>query len=157
MRVPAIELRLGGQDYVTDPATPEVDLTVTRSSAGAHFHLRSEAYIVGPCWRCTGPARLPVMIDTSEFSADGRSAEDPFDEDLDSSYVEDGALALGLWARDAFAEALPAMILCREECAGLCPGCGADRNVVTCDCVEESGDSRWDALREISERLDLRE
>ncbi len=64
------------------------------------------------------------------------------------------ALDLGLWARDAIAEALPAMILCREDCAGLCPTCGADLQPAPCDCaVRVQTDSRWDALRSLSDRL----
>ena len=87
------------------------------------------ATLVGPCWRCVGPARVEVVVDSSEFQADGRTADDPFDEDFDSSYVAANALDVGLWTRDAIAEVLPAMILCREDCAGLCPTCGVDRNV----------------------------
>jgi uncharacterized protein len=94
-----------------------------------------------------------VSVDSSEFAADGRTADDPFDEDFDSAYVSENALDLGLWARDAIAEALPAVILCREDCAGLCPACGADLNAGSCDCEQVQTDSRWDALRGLSERL----
>ena len=153
LRVPPVALRLGGQDYVTEPAEIEVDLEVSRSLAGLHFRLRTKAELVGPCWRCVGPARVAVTVDSSEFAADGRTPDDPFDEDFDSAYVADGAIDIGLWTRDAIAEALPAVILCREDCAGLCPTCGVDLNAGTCDCVQEPTDSRWDALRGLSERL----
>ena len=36
--------------------------------------------------------------------------------------------------------------VCRDECAGLCPVCGVDRNEATCDCVTEVRDERWAAL-----------
>ena len=154
VRVPPIELLLGGQDYLTDPAAPEVELTASRSLAGLHFRLRLEATLIGPCWRCVGPSRITVRVDSSEFSADGRTPDDPFDEDFDSAYVGEGTLDLGLWARDAIAEVLPAMILCRQACAGLCATCGVDRNIVACDCAQAPTDSRWDALRALSERLE---
>lgn len=153
LRVPPVALRLGGQDYVTEPAEPEVELEISRSLAGLHFRLRTHAELTGPCWRCVGPARVAVAVDSSEFAADGRTPEDPFDEDFDSAYVEEGALDVETWARDAIAEALPAAILCRDDCAGLCPSCGADLNVAGCDCVAAPTDSRWDALRGLSERL----
>lgn len=153
LRVPPIALRLGGQDYVADPPEPEVDLEVSRSLAGLHFRLRAQTELVGPCWRCVGPARLAVSIDSSEFAADGRGPDDPFDEDFDSAYVAGNALDLGTWTRDAVAEALPPVILCREDCAGLCPTCGIDRNTASCDCAQEATDSRWDALRALSERM----
>jgi len=153
LRVPPVDLRLGGQDYVTDPAEPEVDLAVSRSLAGLHFHIRSAVDLVGPCWRCVAPARAHVLIDSSEFARDGRGPDDEFEEGLDSAYVSETTLDLGLWVRDAIAEELPAVILCRDDCAGLCPVCGVDRNHEECDCAHAPTDSRWDALREISERL----
>ena len=49
-------------------------------------------------------------------------------EELDSPYVEDELLDLGAWAQDALALAMPVQVLCREDCAGLCPVCAADLN-----------------------------
>jgi uncharacterized protein len=43
---------------------------------------------------------------------------------------------------------VPMQILCKEDCKGLCPHCGINRNRSTCDC-QESSDSRWDALRKL--------
>jgi len=43
--------------------------------------------------------------------------------------------------------ALPMKPLCREDCRGLCPQCGADRNVSPCSCVVEFIDPRWRALQ----------
>ena len=56
---------------------------------------------------------------------------------------------------EGFAESLPATILCRDDCAGLCPTCGANRNTTSCDCAQTDSDSRWDRLREIAERMGL--
>jgi len=153
LRVPAIELRSGGSDYVTHPASPEVDVEIARSLSGLHLRLRADVLILGPCWRCLGDARVPLAIDVTEFQAEGREGEE-FDEDLDSAYVEPGRVDLGTWARDSVAEALPTTILCRDDCAGICPVCGGDRNVVPCDHSVETTDSRWDALREVAERLE---
>ena len=57
------------------------------------------------------------------------------------------------WTRDAVAEAVPATLLCREDCAGLCPQCGADLNAGPCGCEQEEHDPRWDALKSVAERL----
>jgi uncharacterized protein len=157
LHVPQVALRLGGQDYVSESAEPEVEIDISRSLSGMHFRLRTEVALVGPCWRCVGPARIALRVDTSEFAADGRTADDPFDEDFDSAYVSATTLDVGLWVRDAVAEALPAVILCRDDCAGLCPTCGVDRNLEACDCAQAPTDSRWDALRELSERLGRQE
>ena len=153
VRPPAVELVIGAQDFVTEPARPELDLEVSRSLSGLHLRLRGRLALVGPCFRCLEPARVDLAVDTSEFVAEGRPDDAPFDEDLDSTYVDNHVLDLASWTRDAVAEAMPARVLCREDCAGLCPVCGADKNVVSCDCAVEVIDSRWDALRELAERL----
>jgi uncharacterized protein len=148
-----VALRLGGQDYRTEPAEPEVEVRVTRSLSGIHLTLRTEVDLVGPCWRCLEEARIHLEVESAEFAAEGRPTDAPFDEDLDSAYVADRVLDLAAWARDAIAEAMPATVLCRDDCAGLCPTCGANRNEVDCGCVVVETDPRWDALRELSERL----
>lgn len=44
---------------------------------------------------------------------------------------------------------VPDYVVCREECRGLCPQCGADRNAGPCECVPEEPESPWDALRNL--------
>lgn len=153
LTVPPVELRLGGQDYRTDPASPEVDVEVSRALSGLRLRLRTAVDLVGPCMRCMGPARIHLEVDASEYVADDRPADAAFDEDLDSAYVDADQLDLALWARDSLAEVVPVTVLCREDCAGLCPTCGADLNVAPCDCVVEVTDSRWEALKDLAERL----
>lgn len=49
--------------------------------------------------------------------------------------------------RDLIVPELPMVPLCRDDCLGLCPTCGANRNDDPCHCGSESRDPRWDALR----------
>jgi uncharacterized protein len=58
-----------------------------------------------------------------EYVVDGESVVGD-----DEPYTRGYVLDLERWLRDAVAEALPAQILCREECRGLCPVCGIDLN-----------------------------
>ena len=44
---------------------------------------------------------------------------------------------------------VPGYALCRDDCKGLCPTCGAELNVGPCDCASTSADPRWDALRKL--------
>lgn len=48
--------------------------------------------------------------------------------------------------------ALPMQTLCQEDCAGLCPQCGHDLNEGPCDCVPETADDRFSALRQLLEQ-----
>ena len=148
------DITIGGQRYAPDPAEPVTRLEVSQSASGRHFRLRVAAAFVGPCWRCLGEASIPVAADVRDFAAFGRSPGAPFDEDLDCEHLDGDALDVSGMARDALIELLPARILCRDDCRGLCPTCGADLNQGPCGCPPPAADSRWDALREIAERLD---
>ena len=66
-----------------------------------------------------------------------------------SEYVADGELDVGAWARDQVALGLPDQILCRPDCAGLCPFCGKDLNVEPHEHAEEAVDPRWAALERL--------
>ena len=145
-------LRLAGQEYAVEPAS-EARLDVSSSGSGRLFRLRMDVAVVGPCWRCLEPARLGLAIDAREFAAAGRDPGAPFDEDLDSAYLAAEKLDLSTWARDAIVEALPDQIVCRDDCAGICAGCGADLNAGPCGCPPPAPDERWSALGPIAERL----
>ena len=69
--------------------------------------------------------------------------------DLDVSYYDTENLPVSPIAEERIQLALPMKPLCREECAGLCPTCGEDRNAGSCDCRTETIDPRWNALREL--------
>jgi uncharacterized protein len=97
--------------------------------------------------RCLEPAEPVVEIEAREISQPGGG------EDLDSPYVEEGILAIVAWAHDALALTLPGAVLCRPDCAGLCPVCGVDLNVVGPDHSHPAEpDPRWAKLSEL--RLD---
>ena len=51
--------------------------------------------------------------------------------------------------REAILLELPIRFLCREECAGICPRCGANRNETPCGCPEGEGDPRWGDLKKL--------
>jgi uncharacterized protein len=55
--------------------------------------------------------------------------------------------------REQFYLALPMKPLCRDECRGLCPVCGINRNRETCDCQSAWVDPRLDALRSLKDRM----
>ena len=71
-------------------------------------------------------------------------------EELDSPYVANDVLDLRGWVRDALALALPARVLCRDDCAGLCPVCGENLNRAGPEHAHErEPDPRWAKLREL--------
>jgi uncharacterized protein len=137
--------QLGRERYRVQPAVVPTRLDISRTTGdGYALQLRFEATLAGPCMRCLEPA-LP------RFAVDAREVSQPGDVDeLDSQYVARGVLDLHAWARDTLALALPAQLLCRGECAGLCPVCGANLNGAgPTHAHEREPDSRWAKLSEL--------
>ncbi len=111
---------------------------------GYALRLRFQAALEGPCMRCLKQAAPIVEVESREVDRPGGG------EELQSPYVRDETLDLAAWARDAFALAAPAKVLCREDCAGLCPVCAADLNEAPPGHHHAAEpDPRWAKLREL--------
>lgn len=122
------DLQFGGQRYRPDPRRVAVVLDVSRlTREGFALRLRFETALVGPCMRCLDGAEVRVKVDAREVDQPNGG------EELDSPYVQAQILDIDGWARDALVLALPTQIVCRADCAGLCPVCGADLNRVPSD------------------------
>jgi uncharacterized protein len=138
-------LVLSGQRYAVEPESLPVTLDVSRMTAGGYaLRLRFQARVTGPCMRCLATADPVVAVDAREVDQAGGG------EELESPYVSQAELDLRGWVRDALALALPSQLVCRAECAGLCPVCGEDLNLAGADHGHERDpDPRWAKLREL--------
>jgi uncharacterized protein len=145
LQVAVEPFELGGERYSVEPPLIPVKLDISRTTgSGYALRLAFEATLAGPCMRCLSDAAPTFDVDTREVSQPGEGDE------LESPYVQDGLLDLGAWARDALALTLPTQVLCRGDCAGLCPACGADLNQAGPDHAHESTpDPRWSKLSEL--------
>jgi uncharacterized protein len=139
-------LELGGQTYVAVPGSVPARLDLSRHSNGYAFRLRFPLRVEGPCMRCLEGAALETEVDAREVVQERTD-----DEDLTSPYVTDDELDLGRWAHDAAALALPTQLLCRPDCAGLCPICGESLNDANPEDHkhEQASDPRWAKLSEL--------
>jgi uncharacterized protein len=141
LSVPVEPFSFGGQEYAVAEREVPVILDVSRMTGnGYSLRLRFDAELDGPCMRCLSPAHPSFGVDAREIDQPGGGDE------LSSPYMTEEELDLRSWARDALALALPAQIVCREDCAGLCPECGKDLNVEPHE-HERPPDPRWGALR----------
>ena len=140
---------LGGQRYEAVPGRVPIELEVSQASGAMVFDLRFAATLSGPCMRCLGHAEVGVSVKAQELHDPDAASGD----ELRSDYVAEGKLDIGTWVRDAIALALPEQVLCRPECAGLCPVCGKDLNSEPHEHVEEATDPRWAALQQLRDDL----
>jgi uncharacterized protein len=70
-------------------------------------------------------------------------------EDIEAGWYRGSEIDLAAFFHEVVALALPVKPLCREDCAGLCPRCGADRNQDSCGCTETREDSPFAVLRSL--------
>jgi uncharacterized protein len=142
-------LELGGQRYVPIPESPEAAIALTQTSSGLVLELELEVRMVGPCVRCLADAGVSLHVQSREYQATSPGESD----ELTTLYLVEHRLDLSAWAHDAVALALPDKILCRDDCAGLCPVCGRDLNREPHEHEGEASDPRWAALADLKDRL----
>jgi uncharacterized protein len=158
-------LVLAGARYSVKPTLVPVRLDVSRTTGNGYaLRMRFDASPVGPCMRCLEPAAPTFSVDAREVWQPNEARahhgvdagrgharqDDDVDDELRSPYVEEGVLDLHGWARDALVLSVPANLLCRDDCAGLCPVCGANLNEAGPDHRHErEPDPRWAGLSEL--------
>jgi len=136
-----------GSVSVVVPEGAEVDAEVTLSSypGGIMATGTVSAPWQGECRRCGGVVTGAVAAEVRERFVPTQGGAAPDDPEVDAYPLTDDLVDLEPLARDAVLLELPLAPLCSEDCRGLCPTCGANRNLETCTC-EAPRDPRWGAL-----------
>ena len=135
-----------GRSVVPAGSEVECDVTLTRFEGGVEAVGTVTAPWEGTCRRCAEPVSGELRIRVHERFAD-RPIAAAADEEIYP--IDDDVIDLAPLVRDSVVLELPGAPLCREDCAGLCPQCGANLNEGPCGCVAPR-DPRWanlDVLR----------
>ena len=144
LQVALDRFEFGGQTYSPEGSCAPVLLDAARTSHGYSLRLRYDVVLAGPCMRCLEDADARMTVDAREVDQPGGGDE------LRSPYLEGDELNLRVWAHDALALALPAQIVCRDDCLGLCATCGANLNEAGADHAhEQAPDPRFAKLSEL--------
>jgi uncharacterized protein len=114
----------GGLEYHVPDDVVQAELTAARVGDNLTLTLLVDTHVLGPCQRCLADADIVVGDESIEYVSHGASEGDEEDE----GYAVAHQVDLERWVRDLIAEALPQKLLCRDDCRGLCPVCGADLN-----------------------------
>ncbi len=112
----------------------------------------------GTCDCCTEAAAYSienhfdlVYIPTDYANSGG---EDEVDEAaIEVGYYEGNGLELNDVLREVVLLALPMRLVCSEDCKGICPVCGQNRNQIECGCRVETADDRWSKLKMLRAEL----
>jgi uncharacterized protein len=137
---------------LAEPA--EVRGRVRRS--GNEVELRGELHttVSAACSRCLKPVELPIHAEFDErfvpaVSWRGEEKHELREEDLNLAVFDGEAIELNDLVREEILLAMPGHVLCREDCKGLCPTCGIDRNVGSCHCEGALVDEQWEKLKDL--------
>jgi uncharacterized protein len=149
----ADELHLDVEEIrLIEPA--EVSGHARRRGKEVELRGKLQAQVEVVCGRCLQPVAVPIRTDFTErfvgavsWAADEH--HELLEEDLNLAVFDGEAIELDELVREEILLALPANVLCREDCRGLCPSCGIDRNLSPCQCETKEIDSRWQKLKEL--------
>jgi uncharacterized protein len=139
---------------VPEGAPVELDLRLEAVMEGVLVTGTATAVVEGECARCLEPIREPIEVTFQELFVydDSRDALRDLqgdEEDGETSLLQDDLLDLEPVLRDAVVLALPFQPLCRDDCPGLCPECGARLADDPDHAHEAAIDPRWAALAEL--------
>ena len=142
------------EEHVRLTEPPEVSGRVQRSGQQVRLRGKLSARAEVDCDRCLKTVAIHVetefdvtYVPTEEYTA--TEAAELQEEDLSLSVFDGETIDLDELVREQVLLALPLRALCSEECKGLCPTCGADRNIDSCDCHSTEIDSRWAGLKAV--------
>jgi uncharacterized protein len=142
-----------GRDDAFRVVSP-VDLAMTVHKDQERFRLVGtvSATLELGCSRCLEAFTLPVQATFDHrylplSQHDGEEEREVEEDDLATSFYHDDAIDLVQLIEEQFYLALPMKALCKPECNGLCPQCGVNRNLESCDCQTRWEDPRMAGLK----------
>lgn len=131
---------LGDHDFSL-PEGIDYDVVLTNAGEGILATGIVRAHVVGTCDRCLGRAEFDIAGEVDEYYLFEAPAADELGDDEDevdfALVSEDRTVNLADALLGAMLMETPYVVLCREDCKGLCPTCGANLNEGDCGCAAE--------------------
>ncbi|WP_085830525.1 YceD family protein [Collinsella vaginalis] len=125
------------------PAGISYDVVLTNAGDGILVTGLVRAHAEGTCDRCLDLARVEIAGEIEEYYLFQAPEDTEEAEDIDYELLpEDRVIDLAAPIMDAVVMDTPFVVLCRPDCQGLCPTCGANLNRETCDCAEKAERAR---------------
>jgi uncharacterized protein len=136
-----------------EPAAVNGKVRLSRHEVFVNGHVDTRAQVA--CDRCLQQVELPVNVDFElEYitGSDYESSEvvELGEEELSVAVFDGRTIDVDEIVKEQILLAVPTRMLCREDCKGICPECGIDRNTGECNCVTDNIDPRWAALKNLN-------
>jgi uncharacterized protein len=117
--------------------------------------------VAAPCDRCLEAARAKIDSDfdliympAAEMASGGE--EEVAADAIEVGFYEGNGIELNDVLREVVLLALPMQLVCDEDCKGICPACGQNRNQVDCGCHPQAVDDRWNKLKLLRTEISFR-
>lgn len=149
-------------EEVRETGPLEIRLSIQKGTEEYYCNGEVTGELVLECARCLSAFAGTVKEDVTFVACSAQFASAIAKEALDDEeYVlfagSDEVIEMTEPVRQALLVALPMMPLCSEECKGLCPTCGVNRNSQNCGCQTEAVDVRWEALAQVKQKMEKKE
>jgi uncharacterized protein len=129
-------------------------------NSGGDFRVvgRYTVEMASQCDRCLGRARFALDAALDLFYQPAKVIAVDEEVAIDQNEAEIGfyngdGIELEEILHEQILLSLPMQRVCSEDCRGICPECGVNRNEVSCGCAEKESDPRWTALRHLAKEL----
>ena len=142
-----------GDDTVKVAAPVALEFDIFKDKAQFRLAGGVKTTLELPCGRCLEPFTLPVDASFDlryhpHTANTGEGEREIEEDDLSTAFYEGQTIDLQQLMREQFYLSLPMKPLCRDDCQGLCPVCGTDRNRNSCGCSREWEDPRLAVLKQ---------
>jgi len=146
-----------GEDRVRLVQPPTVSGEIRRENRCVRVTGRVVARVEVECDRCLKFIGLPVdssfkIENVTQEDYQAQQAVELTEGDLDLTVFDGEVIDIDGLVTEEILLAVPDHILCKDDCKGICPECGQDRNSVECGCETAEVDPRWSGLNELVNR-----
>ena len=137
---------------LTEPATVSGKVRLAGNEVFVNGHVETRAQV--ECDRCLKPVEIPVNTDFALEYITGSEYEsvetaELTEAEMSVSVFDGEGIHVDEIVKEQIVLAVPTRMLCREDCKGICPECGTDRNTGDCSCATNDIDPRWAALKNL--------
>lgn len=137
---------------LTEPAAVKGTVRRSGNEVLVNGHIDARAQV--ECDRCLQTVEAPVSADFALEYITGSEYESSdvaelTEAEMSVSVFDGEAIDVDEIVKEQILLAVPTRMLCREDCKGICPQCGIDKNTGECQCVIDEIDPRWAALKNL--------
>lgn len=138
----------GDADLGRSSVTAEIDVQRFNETVNVHGALRGDVQL--PCNRCLGDARIGLSVPLRiVIGPESLGGEDSLEDEVEYFTHDGDVVHLGDVLRESLILAMPMTALCKEDCLGLCPVCGGNKNEKDCGHSQSVPDPRFAALKDL--------